>query len=93
MAPSVKTSILSCEYYLEVKPVYGMFEKIKKTPIIKLPLMIVPSQVNHLETEAPEVEGWNPQEHPMVHIDMSRTDYAYSFCSHSDLDKDRKSVV
>jgi hypothetical protein len=60
LAPCVKGDIFTCEYYLEVKPVYGMFEKMKGTPILKLPLTIYSDMFKDYVTMKPEVQNWEP---------------------------------
>ena len=81
MTPSLKTAIILCEYYLEVKPIYGMFEKLKKTPIIRFPIYIAPKRIENLETEVPQVENWNPAVKPNFELDM--TPLNYSYCYHA----------
>lgn len=83
MTPSLKSTLIPCEYYLEVKPVYGSFEKMKKTPVIKYPLCIMPRSLEKLDTIIPEVENWSPQVYDRMTMDMSEINYSY--CSHAGL--------
>lgn len=61
LAPSIQTELISCVYYLEVKPVYGYFEKMKGTPILKLPLVMKSEMFHDHVTVAPQQpDDWNP---------------------------------
>lgn len=60
LAPSISAEILTCQYYLKIKPVFGMFEKLKGTPMIKLPLNLQASLLGEQLEQTPQVPDWAP---------------------------------
>jgi hypothetical protein len=66
LAPAVEGELLSCQYLIRVKPNYGNCDCCRNSPVLQMPMTIIPPEFDL--TEAPVPEGWAPQVYDPVNF-------------------------